>query len=201
MLKPRKSLKTLILLLLILLGLGMVILAWLTQPKSSAVIQEAFTQSKIVKPFELRFKHNAFTEKDIKDHWTLLFFGYSHCSDVCPTTLTVLNQVYNTLHPRYPRLQVVFVSIDEKDRADHIAHYVASFNPAFIGTSAHSEKLAALKQQFGIYAEPNTDTDIQHSSSVLLINPKGEWVSLFHYGMPATEMTQTFIKIAGASHD
>src|SRR5438128_2387745 len=70
-----------------------------------------------IKSFALLDNHNqAFTQKNFLNHWTLLFFGFTHCSNVCPTTLDMMGRAYSQLQKQYPSLQVVLVSLDpERD--------------------------------------------------------------------------------------
>src|SRR5687768_10880123 len=75
------------------------------------------------------FHVSAFNEQQLQNHWTLLFFGYTHCTDVCPRTLTQLNTIYNALISNYPNLQVIFISIDPAhEHARLVKSYAKSFN-------------------------------------------------------------------------
>lgn len=151
---------------------------------------------KIIQPFSLTMQNETFNKKNLTGHWTLLFFGFTHCSDVCPMTLSILNKAYLELHPLYPNLQVVFVSIDHHDQLADLSHYTASFNKNFIGLHGSSTQLKNVQQQFGIFAVRNNASKLQHSSSVALINPEGKWVASFAYGMTAKDIVQQFKRIA-----
>lgn len=147
-----------------------------------------------VKPFTLiRSDNGEFSEKNLHGHYTLLFFGFTHCTTVCPANLAVLNRVYTELHHRSPQLQVVLVSLDpERDTRATLQKYVASFNPAFIGASGKIETLRQIQSQFGIYSQQDKsgpDYQLEHTPSILLINPQGKWLGLFNYGLSPEKMT------------
>jgi protein SCO1/2 len=158
-----------------------------------------FPVARDVNSFELLTTENRkFTQKDLLNHWTLIFFGFSHCQTVCPVTFDMLAHAYTPLHLTYPRLQVVFVSLDpERDTLVTLAKYTHSFNPEFIGTSGSIQNIRKLQSQLGIYSagdEASTDSNyqIEHSSSILLINPNAKWVGIFKYGMSPAQFTAAF---------
>lgn len=143
-----------------------------------------------IKSFELVAGNNQkFTEKDFYNHWTLLFFGFTHCAAICPTTLGIMDRVYTQLHDKYPDLRVVLVSVDpERDTPDALTKYTQGFNPAFTGVTGNIQNIRKLQSQLGIYSsrEESTSGDnyqIQHTSSIMLINPQGKWAGLFQYGL------------------
>jgi protoheme IX farnesyltransferase len=148
-----------------------------------------FPEPRELKPFRLTTANGPFSQADLKQHWTLLFFGFTHCSDVCPTTLATLKELYQTLHPQLAELQIVFVSIDpQQDSPARLQAYVKNFNSDFIAATGTTEELHTLEQQVGIFVE---DSSMVHTSSVLLINPQGKWAALLPYGMRATQIRLT----------
>ncbi len=162
-----------------------------------------FPAARDIKPFELvSTDHQKFTQNNFYQHWTLLFFGFTHCSSICPTTLAVMNRAYNELIATYPNLQVVLISLDPKrDTPDALATYTKSFNPHFIGASGPMQEIRKLQSQFGIFAAVDNSNrsdnyQLQHSTSLLLINPKGQWAALFNNGMNPTKLANAFAKSA-----
>jgi protein SCO1 len=155
------------------------------------------TPPKVIQPFHLTTRNQIFSEKNLIGNWTLLFFGFTHCSDVCPATLAILNKAYQELSPHYPNLQVAFVSIDDNDQPKDLIHYVTSFNKDFMSLHGSSVQRKNVQQQFGIFAGKDNASNLQHSSSVALVNPEGKWVALFAYGMSVEDIVQQFKKIAG----
>lgn len=159
-----------------------------------------FPAARDIKPFDLKTTLNeTFTQNQFRHHWTLLFFGFTHCSSICPTTLDLLNRVYTSLHPNYPNLQVVFISLDPtRDQPQALSEYVRSFNNDFIGVTGSIQEIRKLQSQLGIYASRdaeasvNDNYQIQHTSSVLLINPQGEWAGLFKAGLNPTQFVDAF---------
>lgn len=129
----------------------------------------------------------AFTNASLKDKWTLFFVGYTFCPDVCPTTLANLDRVYPTLpNDQDITTQVVFVSVDpNRDKAEQLADYVNYFNPNFIGVTGTHKQLWPFVTQLGlIYSivEQSDEEDyylVDHSASIVLINPDGEFHATF----------------------
>jgi protein SCO1/2 len=91
--------------------------------------------------------------KDFRGKAVILFFGYTHCPDVCPTALARFAEAVKQLGPAGGRVQVLFVSIDpERDSPARLADYVPWFNPAFLGLTGSPEAVAAAAKEFRIYA-------------------------------------------------
>lgn len=152
-----------------------------------------------IKSFELTTTNNQkFTQQNLYQHWTLLFFGFTHCLSVCPTTLDVLNRAYRELHKTYPNLQVVLVSLDpDRDAKEILAKYTHSFNSDFIGVSGKIQELRKLQSQLGIfsareYSSSGNNYQINHTSSILLINPQGQWAGLFKFGLTPKQLSLAF---------
>ena len=118
-----------------------------------------------------------------------MFFGYTHCPDICPTTLAMLRKVEHDLagHTSTPR-QHVLVSVDPaRDTLDHLARYVSAFGPPFVGVTGSDGELSKLARQVGaVYLRGEPDDDgsylVDHTASIMLIDPRGRLVALF--GMP-----------------
>lgn len=130
--------------------------------------------------------HNSqlFGPSQLKGHWSFLFFGFTNCPDVCPTTLKVMQDVWETLptssgdkgHP-----QLYFVSVDpDRDHADTLKQYVQFFNPEFNGVTGKLDEIDKLTNQIGIlygYDEKEGKDDkeyiVNHSAQLILVDPKG----------------------------
>jgi len=133
-------------------------------------------------------RHQPFTLERLKGRWTLLFFGYTHCPDVCPVTLTVLKNALALMAGAGTDAaspQVVFVSVDPaRDTLDHLAAYVGHFNPEFLGVTGAEPDLKALVRQLGvlyILGEPDASGEylVDHTAAVFLVDPRGHLVALF----------------------
>lgn len=121
-----------------------------------------------------------FTEAELKGHWTLAFFGFTHCGDICPATMATLARMYAELKPGEQKdLRVIFISVDpERDTPPVLSTYVTRFHPDFAGVTGEPARLlkVALEWQTG-FAPPvagGTDYQVQHSGNLVLINPRGE---------------------------
>jgi len=125
-----------------------------------------------------------FSPAQLKGHWSFLFFGFTNCPDVCPTTLKVMQAVWKTLptkvgEPGHPKLY--FISVDpDRDSAETLKKYVQYFNPEFIGVTGKLDELDKLTNQIGVlygYDEKDDDNDkeyiVNHSAQLILIDPKG----------------------------
>jgi protein SCO1/2 len=156
-----------------------------------------FPVGRDIKDFSLvTSKEKEFTQKDLREHWTLMFFGFTHCPSICPTTLSMLSKAYTQLKPTYPNLQVVLVSLDpERDSTTALAKYTANFNPDIIGVSGKIQDLRKLQSQLGVYSERSEEGKsytLQHTSSIFLISPQGKWVGMFKFGMGANTFVSEF---------
>ncbi|HVV67434.1 MAG TPA: SCO family protein [Gammaproteobacteria bacterium] len=150
-----------------------------------------FQQPRALTPFNLTDDNDhPFTLDNFKGHWSLLFFGFTNCPDLCPTTLSVLNQAYKQLASTNPKTmpQVVFISVDpEQDDSQTIAKYLSSFNPSFLGATGSQSTLDQLTRELNVLymkvAPPQANTDehysIDHSGTILIINPQGQFYGVF----------------------
>jgi len=121
-----------------------------------------------------------------RDRWDLVFFGFTHCPDVCPTTLQVLSQAQQTLRASaaatLPR--IVLVSVDpERDTPALMAGYMAHFGEGSLGLTGELEEIRKLAGGLGIFFEKQPAVDgnygVDHSAAVLLIDPNGELKAVF----------------------
>lgn len=128
---------------------------------------------------------DAFTKSDLEGKWTLVFFGFTHCPDICPTTLATLARVYEPLtEEEKANLQVVLLSVDpERDTMDKLAQYVPYFHPDFIGIRANPAELLSFATQLGVVYNKvpleGDDYTIDHSGTVVIINPRGDYHGFF----------------------
>jgi protein SCO1 len=119
----------------------------------------------------------------------LVAFGFTSCAAVCPVTLATLAQARNEMGPTAAAdVQVVFVTVDpERDSADHMKRYLASFDATFIGATGTPDALARVRQAFGVTAVKVQTGDsyaVDHTSSVFLIDREGRLRALMPYGRP-----------------
>jgi protein SCO1/2 len=128
--------------------------------------------------------------KDFRGKVVVLFFGYTHCPQICPTTLADLAQVMHMLGKDADKVQVLFVTLDpERDTRELLAQYPPAFYPTFKGLSGDSMATAQAAQAFGVIyqKQPNKNGgyDLDHSAGTYLIAPSGRPVLLSPYAQPA----------------
>lgn len=160
-------------------------------------------QARALPEFELTDHRNRkFTRDSLAGKWSLLFFGFTHCPDICPTTLQTLKQMVEAIgDPQVEdAVQVVFVSVDpERDTPKILADYVTYFDPDFIGATAAMQNLRPLTRALGIAheihnrGEDDSSYDVDHSAAIVLVNPRAEFAGLFgapqNAGAMARDMT------------
>jgi protein SCO1/2 len=123
----------------------------------------------------------------------LLVFGFTHCPEVCPTTLATLAQARRSLGPAAEGVQVVYVTVDpERDDLERIRKYLAAFDTGFIGGTGKPEALAAMRKQYGVVAQklekPGVENyGMNHSTSVFLIDREGRLRAMMPYGHEAAD--------------
>lgn len=145
-----------------------------------------------------------FGPDDLRGKWSLLFFGFTHCPDVCPTTLYDLHQVKTRLEEKHgvagDAYQVVFISIDpERDTPEKLRDYVAYFDPSFRAATGEQDQLQPLARKLAIayrieeHEEGAAAYDVDHSVSILLANPEAR----IHGVFPAPHDTDRMADILG----
>jgi protein SCO1/2 len=159
------------------------------QPMLSDVDALVLPQARDISPFTLTGQDGQpFTLDKLKGKWSFVFFGYTHCPDVCPTTLAMLNNVAQLLQQQDGGLkdvQFVFISVDpERDNPKQIGEYVAYFNKAFLGATGQRAQLDQLAKQMSamyfINKKPGQkDYTVDHSASIVLTQPDGKMRALF----------------------
>jgi protein SCO1/2 len=125
---------------------------------------------------------------ELKGQVVLLFFGYTSCPDVCPTTLAEMRSIKQQLGEQGEELAVVLVTIDpERDSVERLAQYVPAFDATFYGVVLEEAALSNVKEAYGIYAEKVEETAqsanyvMDHSGSTLLIGPDGNWRGVYAF--------------------
>ncbi|MBA6391601.1 SCO family protein [Colwellia sp. BRX10-3] len=172
-----------------------------TQLNNKAPVDFAlhYQQAREIKAFELT-DHNgkAFNNESVKGQWSWVFFGYTSCPDVCPTTLQEMNFIYDDLKKIANNSQVLLVSVDPKrDTQEKLASYIGYFNPEFKALYGDHGSLFPFARNLGLmYAITETEQQsnndaienhgasatnylVDHSASLVLINPAGKVEAIF----------------------
>lgn len=132
---------------------------------------------------------NPFSSDRLRDRWSLIFFGFTYCPDICPSTLYDLQQVSQAVAgaPEGAAAhQVIFVSVDpERDSLERLGEYVSWFSPDFVGVTGAPEQLAPLALRIGVayrveeHAPGSLNYAVDHSASVFLTDPQGRLHGVF----------------------
>jgi protein SCO1/2 len=153
----------------------------------------------------LRGPHGPFSLTSLKGHWVWIFFGYTHCPDVCPLSLSYMAGEYQKLK-RPQGVKVVFVSVDPKrDGPAMLKAYTAYYQPNFIGISGTQDALAALAKPFGaLYviekpSKPGENYEVSHTNLIFVLDPQGRYVASYAPGEKAGEMASDFNALMSAS--
>jgi protein SCO1/2 len=130
------------------------------------------------------------TLADFKGKVVVLFFGFTHCPDACPTTMAELATVARELGPDASRMQVLFVTVDpERDTPDLLRQYVPSFHPSFLGLYGTAEETARVAKEFKIYfqkqQQPGGSYTIDHSAGTFVLDREGRLRLFASYGAGA----------------
>lgn len=131
-----------------------------------------------------------FTNASLRGQWTMVFFGFTNCGYMCPTTMAQLGKMYRQLTEKKinPLPNVVLITLDpERDNLETLSHYVKAFDPHFYAARGSEEEVKLMAEEIGVaYAKvslPRTAAsqgyDIQHSGAILLFNPQGELIAFF----------------------
>jgi protein SCO1 len=129
-----------------------------------------------------------FTNHSLKNHYSFLFFGYTHCRGICPLTMNMLAQLYAQLKKeKLPLPQVVFITLDpRRDTQKTVANYVRAFNPTFKGITGHLASIQQFSKQMGVvYIRAQQDDpkdknyQIDHSGTLYLTDPAGQLLAVF----------------------
>lgn len=149
--------------------------------------------------------HTVFDEKRLQGKWSFIFFGYTSCPDVCPTTLNVLSSVHDLLVDETDTtlndMQVLFISVDPKrDTTEKLADYVTYFNKDFIGATADKTEIDKLARQFGAgyiieEEKPTGGYNVSHTSAIFLTDPHGRLVATFSQPHQASTISSQYKKI------
>ena len=136
------------------------------------------------------------TSETFQGRWSLVFFGFTHCPDICPTTLQILSAARKTLaeNGQQPLPRIVLVSVDpERDTPELMAKYMAYFGHDNLGITGSLDELKKLTTGLGIFfakqAGDEENYAVDHSAAVLLVNPEAEFHALFS----GTHQVETFV--------
>jgi protein SCO1/2 len=126
----------------------------------------------------------AITDEDMKGRPSLVFFGYTHCPDVCPTTLFDMSELMRALGPDAGRVNALFVTVDpERDTAAAMKDYLSSFDPHLRGATGDQKSIDAVEKGYRVYAKKvptdKGDYSMDHTALIYLMDKQGRFVAPF----------------------
>jgi protein SCO1/2 len=171
-------------------------------PLSAAVM---YPSPQPIAAFELRRADGqTLTNADLRGHWTIAFFGFTHCPDICPTTLAAFKQVWGQLasQGKTEQVQFLFVSVDpERDTPDQLSRYVGFFNKDFLAATGTDDQLTGLTRSLGlVYARIPDESggySVDHSASAVIIDPQGRRAGLFRPPFEPDSISTDIIALTG----
>jgi len=204
--------KTIILIALLafVLGIGM---AWYYLPQSSPDLEsstDGYTKVKVIEgkfggDFTLYQGDEPVKLSDYKGQLVVMYFGFTSCPDVCPTTLTIIASALRQLTPEeLESVQPIFISVDpERDQGEKLTAYATYFHPGFIGiTGTPDEVQKVINQYGGFFIKAESDSAlgylVEHTSKTYIISKDGQYVSILPHDM-TTDLALTAIR-SGLSH-
>lgn len=140
------------------------------------------------------------TDRDYADSYKLVFFGFTHCPDVCPTELQKMTNVLKALGKEGDKIQPLFITVDPgRDTPDVMKTYVENFHPRLVGLTGTDEQVKAAEKAFKVYAakveDPMlSDYTMNHSSYMFLMSPANELISLYTSGDSAADMVKDIMQ-------
>jgi protein SCO1/2 len=196
---PRYAVIAVIVAGLLVLAAGALLgVAFRESPKGAA---GTLLASAIGGPFAL-VDHNGkpFGDSDLKGKWHLVFFGYTHCPDTCPTTLNELSLALDKLGPQRDRFGIVLISVDpERDTPEILKAYVASFDAPITALTGTPEAVAQAAKAYRVYyaKHPRADGgyDMDHSAVIYVMDPEGRFTATFTPDTPADAIAQRLLKL------
>ncbi|MCC8371522.1 MAG: SCO family protein [Rickettsia endosymbiont of Pseudomimeciton antennatum] len=140
-----------------------------------------------------------FNSDSLKGKLSLIYFGFTYCPDICPTSLQKITEVVNTLDKYKIAVEFVFITIDpERDSSDVLKEYLKHFNSKFIGLTGNDRQIKEVADKFKVYyAKIDTNSEdymLDHSSFVYLMDRQGKYVKHFYLDSSAQEIIE-FIRI------
>jgi protein SCO1/2 len=136
-----------------------------------------------------------------RGHWNVIYFGYTNCPDVCPTTLAVFKQAWKNLGTRREDVRFDFISVDpQRDTPEQLGKYVAFFSPDFVAATGSDEELTRLTRALGLMYSRTTNANgamqVDHSGSAVIVDPQARLVGMFRPPFTAAVLVSDLTALA-----
>jgi protein SCO1/2 len=198
---PRFLLIAAVLAGLVILGTGTFLaLALRDTPRGAAGTALA---SAIGGPFQLVDQNGkTVTDTDLKGKWSLIYFGYTHCPDACPTALNDISIALSDLGPQRDAVRPVFITVDpERDTPETLKAYVTSFDAPILALTGTAEQVAKAAKGYRVYyakhPEAGGDYSMDHSSVIYVMDPEGRFTASFTHESPPEQISERLKKLIG----
>ena len=152
-------------------------------------------------PFQLIDQNGEpFSDADLKGKWHLIFFGYTHCPDACPTALNEMSLALDRLGMKRDEVGVVFITVDpERDTPDALKSYVQSFDAPIVALTGSPEAVAQAAKAYRVFyakhPRADGDYDMDHSAVIYVMNPEGRFTATFTPDSSADAIVQRLQKL------
>ena len=184
---------------ILILALGFVSLVGVALFIVAQPAQEAPRASAIGGPFQLVNQNGErVNEATYKGGPAVMFFGYTHCPDVCPTTLFEMTEVLKRI-PADKKVSAIFVTVDpERDTPANLKDYLSSFDPRISGLSGTREEIDAALKAFRVYAkkvpQENGEYSMDHSAIIYLMDKQGRFVNALNLQQPPEAVAREILR-------
>jgi protein SCO1 len=140
------------------------------------------------------------SDTDLKGKWQLLFFGYTHCPDTCPTALNEISLALDRLGKKRDEVEIVFITVDpERDTPQVLKSYVESFDAPIIALTGNPDQVAQAAKAYRVYyakhPRPDGGYDMDHSAVIYIMDPQGRFTATFTPDATADAMAERLQKL------
>ena len=196
---PRFALAALFLGGLVILGAAVILgLAHRDSPRGAA---GTLLASAIGGPFRLVDQNGKMvTDADLKGKWSLVYFGYTHCPDACPTALNDIAVALDELGPKRAAVRPVFITVDpERDTPEVLKSYVTAFDTPILALTGTAEEIAQAAKSYRVYyakhPETGGDYSMDHTSIIYVMDPQGRFTASFTHESSPEEIAERLKKL------
>lgn len=153
-------------------------------------------------PFTLVDQHGrTVTDETFRGRWMLVFFGFTHCPDICPTALNDMSTLLTDLGPAADKVQPIFITIDpERDTVEAMSQYVANFDPRIVALTGTPEQIAQAAKAYRVYykkVQQGDDYTMDHTGILYVMDPQGRFMTHFTPNTPVPDMAERIRKLVG----
>ena len=142
-----------------------------------------------------------FVSQTLKNQPSLIFFGFTHCPEVCPTTLSQLSEITDKLKTKIITTNIVFITLDPKrDTQEHLKDYISNFNENVIGITGNIINIKKLADNWGVFYETisssKDDYTLNHTATVFMLDKKGNYKGTISWGENENSIVQKIINLS-----